>query len=135
MKKIALGFAILAVACLALGASPLYAAKKQAAAKGKVFTGEIFDSACAAMGSHEAMKKKAMVGTDKECTLKCVEMGSKFVLFNAKTKTTYELDDQEKPKEFAGEKVKVTGTLEGKTIHVESIAKAGAAKAKAKKAA
>jgi hypothetical protein len=50
-------------------------------------------------------------------------MGGKFVLYDAATKATYMLDDQEKPKEFAGQKVKVTGTYDKatKTIHVESI--------------
>jgi len=45
------------------------------------------------------------------------------VLYNAETKTIYQLDDQEKPKQFAGQKVKVTGTYNGKTetLHVEGI--------------
>ncbi len=50
-------------------------------------------------------------------------MGGKFVLYSAATKTTYQLDDQEKPRDFAGQKVKVTGNYDeaSKTIHVESI--------------
>ena len=50
-------------------------------------------------------------------------MGGKYVLFNAASKTFYELDDQAKPEEFAGKNVKVTGTLDSatKTIHVVSI--------------
>ena len=50
-------------------------------------------------------------------------MGGKYVLFNAASKTFYELDDQAKPEEFAGKIVKVTGTLDSatKTIHVVSI--------------
>ena len=50
-------------------------------------------------------------------------MGGKFVLYDAAKKATYMLDDQEKPEEFAGQKVKVTGTYNKatKTIHVESI--------------
>jgi hypothetical protein len=38
-------------------------------------------------------------------------------------KDVYELSDQEKPKEFAGKRVTVTGTLNGKTktIQVDSI--------------
>ena len=66
---------------------------------------------------------KGMPDDSKMCTLKCVEMGGKFVLYNAAKEAIYMLDDQEKPKEFAGQKVKVTGTYDkaSKTTHVESI--------------
>ena len=125
MKKSALSFVtVLAVAAFSLGATSLASAqKKEAMAKARVFRGEIYDSACAKMGTHEQMKKKAGVTTDKDCTLKCAEMGSKFVLFNPATKATHELDDQDKAKEHAGEKVKVAGTLDKatNTIHVEKI--------------
>jgi uncharacterized protein DUF5818 len=93
------------------------------AAKAKTFTGSIMDSQCAKMGSHDAMKQKAGIATDAECTKQCVSMGGKYVLYNADTKTVYELDDQKKPEEFAGAKVTVKGTYDRatKTIHVESI--------------
>jgi hypothetical protein len=57
------------------------------------------------------------------CTKNCVKMGGKYVLFDAASKTTYELDDQSKPESFAGQKVKVSGTLDKatKTIHVTDI--------------
>src|SRR5215471_645055 len=91
--------------------------------KVRTFAGEIMDSQCAAMGSHEAMMKMEDAKSAKECTLVCVKQGGKFVLYDAGSKTTYQLDDQEKPKEFAGQKVKVSGTLDekSKTIHVQSI--------------
>ncbi len=95
-----------------------------AAPKGKTFTGEIIDSQCAAMGTHDpAGYKMTHTNTPKDCTLACVTMGGKFVLYDAAKKATYQLDDQEKPKEFAGQKVKVTGTFDKatKTIHVEKI--------------
>jgi hypothetical protein len=81
------------------------------------------DSQCAAMGSHEAMMKMEGAKSAKECTLACVKQGGKFVLYDAASKTTYQLDNQEKPKEFAGQKVKVSGTLDekSKTIHVRNI--------------
>ena len=89
----------------------------------KTYTGEIMDSACAAMGSHEAMMKSHPNMTAKDCTLACVKNGAKFVLYNAATKTVYQLDDQKKPEQFAGAKVAVTGTLDDstKTIHVTRI--------------
>jgi len=125
MKKLALAvLALLTVVSLSLAAPKLSLHK---GGKAETFTGEIMDSQCAMNGSHAQMEKmKGMPDDSKMCTLKCVEMGGKFVLYNAAKKTTYQLDDQEKPKEFAGQKVKVTGTYDKttKTIHVETI-KAG----------
>ena len=45
------------------------------------------------------------------------------MLFDGAAKTYYELDDQTKPKAFAGQKVHVKGELDKatKTIHVEEI--------------
>lgn len=119
MRRLSLGFiAILAVACLSFAGQT--GAK---GSKGKTFTGEIMDSACAKQGSHEMMEKMEGISDAKTCTIKCVEMGSKYVLYDAAKKITYELDDQTKPKEFAGQKVKVTGSYDKatKTIHVENI--------------
>ena len=87
------------------------------------FMGEIYDNACAQMGSHRPMMKKEHAKTARECTLKCVDNGSKFVLYNRSRKMTYQLDDQDKAKQFAGDRVRVRGTYDAstKTIHVESI--------------
>ena len=90
----------------------------------RTFTGEIFDSQCAMNNSHAPMEKMHKMGNDsKMCTQECVKMGGKYVLQNTAKKITYQLDDQDKPKEFAGQKVKVTGTYDKatKTIHVENI--------------
>jgi len=102
-----------------------------ALAKDQTFAGEIMDSQCAKNASHEMMLKKEGMG-DKDpndpiikatCTKNCVKMGGKYVLFNAAKKATYELDDQQKPEQFAGQKVNVKGTYDKgtKTIHVTSI--------------
>lgn len=124
MKKAVAGLAaILLLAVLG------FAAPKP---KSQTFTGEIMDSQCAMNGSHAEMLKKEGMGdkdpndpmAKKMCTQNCVKMGSKYVLFNAADKSVYELDDQKKPENLAGEKVKVKGTLDGKTIHVQSINKA-----------
>ena len=88
------------------------------------FKGEIMDSACAKMGSHDGMMKAhAAIKDAKTCTLGCVKAGGKFVLYDASSKTVYQLDDQEKPREFAGSAVKVTGSLDKttNTIHVTGI--------------
>jgi hypothetical protein len=121
MRKIAMG----------LGVALLLFRGGYALAKDKTFSGEIFDSQCAKEGSHATMLKKAGMGdkdpndpaAKKACADQCVSMGGKYVLYNATSKTIYELDDQSKPAEFAGKKVKVTGTLDEatKTIHVTGI--------------
>jgi hypothetical protein len=80
------------------------------------FACEIMDSDCAMMGSHPDPDAKM-------CTVDCVKMGSKYVLYSAADKTAYQLDDQKRPVAFAGKKVSVTGTLDKatKTIHVTAI--------------
>ena len=105
--------------------SALVLAATAAAQQGQTFTGEIMDSPCAAVGSHAKMVKKDKIDAEdkKECTLACVKMGGKFVLYDAATKTVYQLDDQEKPEAFAGADVRVTGKLDraNNTIHVTDI--------------
>ncbi|HLH37048.1 MAG TPA: DUF5818 domain-containing protein [Alloacidobacterium sp.] len=112
--------ALLALTAFVLMGAGTYAAPKSA---GRTFSGEIMDSTCANMGNHDAGYKMSSTHTPKDCTLACVKSGSKFVLYNSATKTAYQLDNQNKPKEFAGQKVKVIGTYNTgtKTIHVEKI--------------
>lgn|SRR5262249_12314509 len=94
-----------------------------AAPKEKTFTGEIMDSQCAKMGSHEMMLKKEGMGdrnpsdpmARKMCTLNCVKMGGKYILFDRGHKKIYQLGDQSKPEQFAGAAVKVKGTLDKNT--------------------
>jgi hypothetical protein len=120
MKSIAMG---LVVSLVTLGGSSFAAQKQQ------TITGEVMDSSCAKMGSHEMMEKQhnmpSNAASDKACTVACVKAGAKLVLYDASTKTVYELDDQKKAEQFAGEKVKLTGTIDkDNTIHVAKIAKA-----------
>ena len=100
--------------------------KSMARATGQTRTlvGYIADSQCGL--SHQKMQEAGNMGNDdRTCTLKCVEMGGKFVLADRAKKVIYTLDDesQAKAKEFAGQKVKITGQVDSKTrtIHVESI--------------
>src|SRR5437868_14502986 len=74
-------------------------------------TGYIIDEACAA--------KPAMKGNEA-CARKCIKGGSPAVLLTEDDKV-YKLDDQAKVSEHAGHKVKVSGTLDGDSIKVESI--------------
>ncbi len=79
----------------------------------KTFVGSISDSMCGA--------KHMMPGeSDKDCTLECVKGGSKYILVGSGGKI-YQLSDQKAPQQFAGAKVKVTGTVKGDTISVTSI--------------
>jgi hypothetical protein len=94
----------------------------------KAYYGEIADSQCSLnvhslTRSHEEMlKSKSMGGTSRSCTLYCIQyLGGDFVL--SSKNDVFRLDDQDKAKEFAGMKVKITGSLDPKTktIHVESM--------------
>ena len=107
MKKIAyLGLVIL------LSAGLSFATPNKG--ESKTFVGNISDSMC---GLKHMMPGKS----DKECTLECVKAGAKYVLADTVAHRVYQLSDQTKPEQFAGQKVKVTGALQGNTITVESI--------------
>jgi hypothetical protein len=56
-------------------------------------------------------------------TGKIMKSGDKLVLEDTDSKTTYQLDDQNKAKSFVGKSVKVTGTLDvaTNTIHIAEI--------------
>jgi hypothetical protein len=94
----------------------------------QTFSGEIMDSLCAKDGSHEKMmdEMKSMGRDKKTCAMKCVQLGAKYVLFDASKKTIYGLDDQDKAEAFAGQTVRVQGTLQKNKIKVESIDALGA---------
>lgn len=90
------------IATLFLGAGlMLGAAAKQ------TFTGVITDTMCGA--DHSQMGVKPV----SKCVRECVKSGSKYALLVGKD--VYTLSDQRTPDKFAGEKVKVTGTLDAKT--------------------
>jgi|ERR1700722_6882657 len=86
------------------------------------FAGQIMDSTCATTGSHEANMKKLNAKDARDCTLQCAKNGS-FVLYDPGTKTVYQLNNQEKPLRYAGERVKIWGQYDdwSQTIEIESI--------------
>ena len=84
------------ILALTLGLSPA------AFAQAKTFTGEIVDSPCAAMGSHEHMMKAEKARNARECTLACMKTHGALVLYDAANKKVYKLDEQVKPRRFAG---------------------------------
>jgi len=103
MKKMAVFFA---------GAALLAAAGEK-----KTLTGVITDEMCGK--DHKSMN----MGPDAKCVTECVKgMGSKYVLVSGED--VYKLSDQKAPEKFAGKKVTVTGTVDGKNVQVTSIAPA-----------
>jgi len=121
MQKVAVAIvSVLALASLCPALPRPGGARGDAA---KVFKGEVMDDLCAKSGSHTEMQKmmKSMGNDAKTCTVECVKLGGKYVLYDGASKTSYQLDPQDKVKDFAGQKVKVTGTSDGGTIHVKSI--------------
>lgn len=102
-----------------------------AASKDETFKGEIMDPQCAMDGSHAVMVKKVGLGgkdpndpaTKKTCSEICQKMGGKYVLYDTTSKKVYQLDDEKKVKQFAGESVKITGTLDkgGEKIRITSV--------------
>ena len=85
--------------------------------------GEIMDSRFAIDGSHEKMMRQNGLKNAKDCTLECAKKGGSFVLIDPEAKTVYQLDDQQRPEPFAGQRVRVSGTYDepSKTMHIESI--------------
>jgi hypothetical protein len=89
-----------------------------AAQSPQTFAGVITDDMCAKDG-HETMR---MGPNDAECTKACITAhGAEYVL--ADGKDVYTLSDQKTPETFAGQRVRVTGTLNARTraIQVQSI--------------
>ena len=85
----------------------------------QTFRGTITDDMCP-KANHSRMQ---MGPTDAECARACADVhGASFVLYDGKN--IYMLSDQQTPEKFAGQKVKVVGTLDPKTdsVQVDSIA-------------
>ena len=101
MKKIAIGIVAAALTLAAPG----------------TFTGLITDSECA-KGDHTAMN----MGPGAKCVTECIKLGAKYNLLAGDK--VYQLSDQKAAEKFPAKKVTVTGTLDGKTIKVDSIAPA-----------
>lgn len=78
-------------------------------------TGYIADSKCNAAAANDGAR---------ECTIKCVKEGAKYVFVSDGDKKVYSLDDQSKVAEHAGHHVTVTGSVEGDSLKLSSIAMA-----------
>ena len=88
-----------------------------AAGKSQTLTGEVSDSMCGA--------KHEMPGNPAECTRSCVKHGAQYALVVGDKVYTLETSDKTALAaldKLAGAKAKVTGTVEGTTITVKSVA-------------
>ncbi|HWB86888.1 MAG TPA: DUF5818 domain-containing protein [Bryobacteraceae bacterium] len=79
------------------------------------WTGYIADQACA--GKQGA---KAASASHAACAAKCIKGGSEAVLVTADGKV-YKIADQAKVVDHAGQKVTLTGTMDGDSIKVDSV--------------
>ena len=89
------------------------------AAKAETFTGEVGDTMCGA--------KHEMAGSKAECTKECIKQGSKYALIVGDKVYTLETTDKSALDELdklSGTNAKVTGTANGTTIQVSSVAAA-----------
>jgi hypothetical protein len=109
MKKIMLvAFSLLVFGCLSWAAD-------------KSYSGIVSDSHCGA--KHTTASADAA-----SCIEKCVSTGAKYVLVSHGK--VYQLDAQDKFQGMGGKQVKVTGTLNGDTLTVSSVAEVGASHSK-----
>src|SRR5690242_16703492 len=83
------------------------------------WTGYITDSKCGAKAAHEGAR---------ECTVKCVKEGAKYVFVNDADKKVYAIENQDKVADHAGHHVTVKGSVEGDNLKLNSIEMAAAAK-------
>ena len=81
---------------------------------GETITGTITDTMCGA--SHTMMKGQP----DADCVKMCVKGSAEYALYDGKT--VWKLSDQKTPANFAGKKVKVTGTADPKTKTIKTTA-------------
>jgi hypothetical protein len=83
------------------------------------FTGQIMDSQCADMGSHDNMMKGENASNAKDCAIKCVKKGGKYALYDPAAKKAYALDNQKKAGAFAGQTVTITGKLDSSSDSIQ----------------
>ena len=116
---------LLSVALIVL---PLWAGNRPAATgSSKTLTGEVTDTICAPSGSHAGMMAK-MPGMGRDsatCTKKCAELGAKYAFVDDSTKAVYVLKDASKVQTMAGQRVRITGTVEGNKLDVTNVAAIG----------
>lgn len=62
------------------------------------------------------------MGSNSEtCTKKCMALGAKYMLYDQEAHTAYSVENQDELARFAGQRVRITGTVAGSRISVEKI--------------
>ena len=79
----------------------------------QTFTGVITDTMCGK--SHDMMAGQP----DAKCVAACVKGSSQYALYDGQT--VLKLSDQKTPSRFAARRVKITGTLNGKTQTIKVV--------------
>jgi hypothetical protein len=89
----------------------------------QTIVGEVTDTMCAPSKSHLGMMAKTPnMGHDaSSCAKECARIGAKYALLDNQTGKVYQVDDQAKIAQFAGHRVKVTGTLTASGIRVANV--------------
>lgn len=107
-------FTLMMALCVAAAASVASSVAKNSKPPADSIKGVISDSHCGA-------KHASASDEDKQCVAHCLKGGQEAVLLS--DGKVYKLDQtgQDKAKEFAGEKVTVTGSVSGENISVTSI--------------
>lgn len=105
--------AVVALVAVGAHAPGLPSAMAAAGQTGGAFVGTVTDDMC-----HDAVHSRMRMGaTDAECAAACVDAhAAAFVLFDGKT--AYRLSDQKAAAPFAAQRVRVTGTLDAKTLTI-----------------
>ena len=88
------------------------------AAQAEQLTGYISDAMCGAK-HHEVSE------ANTKCINKCVGGGSGVVFVNGDKVMKFDKDSADKAKAFAGQNVKIDGSVDGETVTITSIDKAG----------
>jgi hypothetical protein len=104
MTKLTLSLALLLGAIVPSGLSGANSAQ--------TFTGEIMDVQCGLVKTHDMMMKQKGSKDAAECTRACVRDGGKLVLYDSTHQKVYQLADQQKAMQFAGQQVTVTGSYD-----------------------
>jgi len=104
-----------------LGVIAVLASGSASAAPG-TWTGSISDSSCGA--SHDAMTEHGKKASDKQCTEMCIMKGAKYIFVNDGKVLIIKNQDLAALKQYAGDRVTITGDLTGDTITISKIAPA-----------
>jgi hypothetical protein len=91
-------------------------------ATAETLTGTISDAMCGK--SHDTMTEHGKKMSEKQCTVACVEHGSQYVFVNGDTVLKVANQGFAALKQFAGDRVTLTGEVKGDTVTVAKIERA-----------